>query len=118
MMVGYSFQVQECPRAPYTSTAGKNSVVRANPLKNFLKLLIALIVITGGVIAVVAAGFSLSWPLIHDSPIMRYIAWTIKDGAVPYRDIFDVNFPGTYLVHMLVLSIPGDIDVLWRVFDL
>ncbi|MBI4637470.1 MAG: hypothetical protein HY727_14075, partial [Candidatus Rokubacteria bacterium] len=37
---------------------------------------------------------SRSWPLVHDGPIMHYIAWRIAEGAVPYRDLFDMNFPG------------------------
>jgi hypothetical protein len=36
---------------------------------------------------------SLSWPLIHDAPLMHYVAWRIGEGAVPYRDLFDMNFP-------------------------
>ncbi len=61
---------------------------------------------------------SLGWPLIHDAPIMHYIAWRIGDGAVPYRDLFDMNFPGVYLLHLAVLRTLGAGDVAWRVFDL
>jgi hypothetical protein len=61
---------------------------------------------------------SLSWPLIHDAPIMHYIAWLIAQGAVPYRDVFDMNLPGVYLIHWAVLSAGGVGDVAWRAFDL
>jgi hypothetical protein len=61
---------------------------------------------------------SLGWPLIHDGPIMHYIAWRISEGAVPYRDVFDMNFPGVYLVHLLVLTAVGTGDVAWRATDL
>src|SRR5438874_10781689 len=50
---------------------------------------------------------SLPWPLIHDAPIMHYVAWRIGQGAVPYRDLFDMNFPGVYLLHLLVLKTLG-----------
>lgn len=43
---------------------------------------------------------SLHWPIVGDGPIMEYVAWMIRDGAVPYRDVFDMNFPGTYLIHV------------------
>jgi len=61
---------------------------------------------------------SLPWPLIHDAPIMHYIAWRIDEGAVPYRDLFDMNFPGVYLVHLAVLRLLGTSDAAWRLFDL
>ena len=61
---------------------------------------------------------SRDWPLVHDAPIMHYIAWRIAEGAVPYRDVFDMNFPGVYLVHMALLRTLGAGDVAWRVFDL
>jgi len=61
---------------------------------------------------------SRSWPLVHDAPIMHYIAWRIAEGAVPYRDLFDMNFPGVYLTHLAVLKTLGPGDGAWRAFDL
>jgi hypothetical protein len=61
---------------------------------------------------------SRAWPLVHDAPIMHYIAWRLADGAVPYRDLFDMNFPGTYLLHLGVLALLGPGDLAWRLFDL
>jgi hypothetical protein len=58
------------------------------------------------------------WPLIHDAPLMHYVAWRIGEGAVPYRDLFDMNAPGVYLIHLAVLGLLGDGHVAWRVFDL
>src|SRR5260370_11909792 len=50
---------------------------------------------------------SCGWPLIHDAPLMHYIAWLIGQGAVPYRDAFDMNLPGVYLLHLAVLRVGG-----------
>jgi hypothetical protein len=61
---------------------------------------------------------SLTWPLVHDAPLMHYVAWRISQGAVPYRDVFDMNFPGVYLVHLFVVRVLGIGDLAWRVFDL
>ena len=36
---------------------------------------------------------------------MHYIAWLIGQGAVPYRDVFDMNLPGVYLIHVAVLGL-------------
>ncbi|MGH7277466.1 MAG: hypothetical protein ACREJG_02160, partial [Candidatus Rokuibacteriota bacterium] len=58
------------------------------------------------VVAMLAWG-SRAWPLVHDAPIMHYIAWRIGEGAMPYRDLFDMNFPGTYLLHLAVLRTLG-----------
>ena len=80
--------------------------------------LAAWVVVAGLVVVVGYVGWlSLRWPLIHDAPIMHYIAWRIGDGAVPYRDLFDMNFPGVYLLHLAVLRTLGAGDIAWRVFD-
>jgi hypothetical protein len=70
------------------------------------------------VLAGALAWRSRGWPLIHDAPLMHYIAWRIGEGAVPYRDVFDMNFPGVYLLHMLALELFGAGDAGWRAFDL
>ncbi len=47
------------------------------------------------------------WPLIHDVPLMPYIAWLIEQGAVPYRDTFHMNLPGAYLLDLAGLPAGG-----------
>jgi hypothetical protein len=76
------------------------------------------LVVAFGALAAWLGWRSLGWPLVHDAPIMHYVAWRISQGAVPYRDVFDMNFPGVYLVHLAVLRGLGPGDVAWRVFDL
>jgi len=61
---------------------------------------------------------SLGWPLVHDAPLLHYVAWRIGEGAVPYRDLFDMNFPGVYVLHLLVVRLLGTGDLAWRLFDL
>jgi Dolichyl-phosphate-mannose-protein mannosyltransferase len=67
--------------------------------------------------AVICLIASRSWPRIHDGPLMDYIAWRITSGAVPYRDIFDMNLPGTYLIHLIELRVFGRGDLGCRLFD-
>jgi hypothetical protein len=69
-------------------------------------------------LALYLAWHSRSWPLIHDAPLMHYVAWLIGEGAAPYRDIFDMNTPGAYLVHLAALRTLGGGDLAWRAFDL
>jgi hypothetical protein len=71
-----------------------------------------------GVVVLWLAWGSRGWPLIHDAPLMHYVAWRIGEGAVPYRDLFDMNFPGTYLLHLGVLRTLGGGDAVWRAVDL
>ncbi|HEV8306077.1 MAG TPA: hypothetical protein VGW35_00295 [Methylomirabilota bacterium] len=69
-------------------------------------------------LALALAAGSLGWPLVHDAPLMHYIATRILEGAVPYRDVFDMNFPGVYLAHLLGLGLFGRGDAGFRAFDL
>lgn len=66
---------------------------------------------------ILCAVASFRWPLIHDAQLMDYIAWRITSGEVPYRDIFDINMPATYLIHVGVLWLFGSGDLGWRSFD-
>lgn len=61
---------------------------------------------------------SLDWPLVGDATIFHFIAGQMKMGAVPYRDIFDMNMPLTYDIHAAVVAIGGMSDIAWRIFDL
>src|SRR5437867_10252865 len=49
---------------------------------------------------------------------MHYNACRIGKGAVPNRDLFDMNFPGVYLIHLTALRLFGAGDAGWRAFDL
>lgn len=79
---------------------------------------VAVPVLAFAVVVAALACRSLDWPLVHDAPLMHYVAWRIADGAVPYRDLFDMNFPGVYLLHLAVVKTLGAGDGAWRVFDL
>ncbi len=61
---------------------------------------------------------SRGWRLVHDAPIMHYVAWQILEGAAPYRDLFDMNLPGVYAAHVLVLATLGPGDLAFRLFDM
>ena len=69
-------------------------------------------------LALYLGGCSWGWALVHDAPLMHYVAWLMTQGAVPYRDVFDMNFPGTYVVHLAARSVFGASDAGWRAFDL
>jgi hypothetical protein len=81
-------------------------------------LLGVVVVAAFGLLVVVLGVLSLSWPLIQDAPVMHYIAWRIGEGDVPYRDLYDINQPGVYVLHLALLRTLGAGDAAWRVFDL
>ena len=56
------------------------------------------------------------WPVIHDAPLYHYVGWQVTAGGVPYRDVVDMSFPGTYMLHWALVSISSDYDTVWQVF--
>jgi len=62
--------------------------------------------------------YSINWPLNSDAAIMHYVAWRILNGAIPYRDIFENDPPGAYLLHMFCITVFGRGDLAFRLFDL
>ena len=70
------------------------------------------------VCALITAVVSLGWPNIWDPPVFHYMGWRFLSGDVPYVDVFDVNMPGTYLLHMFLVGFFGAGDFALRVFDL
>jgi hypothetical protein len=76
------------------------------------------VVVGFGLLVVVLLVGSLPWPLIQDAPVMHYIAWRIGEGDVPYRDLYDINQPGVYVLHLALLRTLGAGDGAWRAFDL
>jgi len=85
---------------------------------SFERVFGSLVVAAGTIVVGWLVWRSLSWPLVHDAPLMHYVAWRMLEGAVPYRDLFDMNFPGVYLLHLLVVWTVGSGDLAWRGFDL
>lgn len=61
---------------------------------------------------------SRGWISYLDSPIFNYIGWRILMGDAPYRDIFEMNFPGTYVIHAFWQLFFGRTDSDFRAFDL
>ena len=57
------------------------------------------------------------WPLVGDASLVRYVVFLTQHGFAPYRDIVDINMPGSYLVDWAVLHIFGSGNTAWRVFD-
>jgi hypothetical protein len=61
--------------------------------------------------------WSWHWPLVGDASLIHYIALLIERGWSPYRDLGDMNMPGSYLVEMAAMRVIGMGDLAWRLFD-
>lgn len=58
------------------------------------------------------------WPFVGDEAIIRYVDFLISRGKVPYRDILDINLPGSYAADWIAVRVFGPSSVAWRFFDL
>ena len=67
-----------------------------------------------GLTAVASALCSLSWRMVHDTPIMLYQAnLMVNHGLMPYRDFFCINMPGSLWMYGCLIKTLGVSD--WTV---
>jgi len=57
------------------------------------------------------------WPLLWDAQVFHYGNFLIEHGFAPYRDILDINMPGSYLIDGWAIRMFGTGDLAWRMFD-
>jgi hypothetical protein len=61
--------------------------------------------------------WSWRWPLVGDASLIHNIGWLIGRGWAPYREIGDMNMPGSYLIEIAAMHVFGMGDLAWRLFD-
>ena len=57
------------------------------------------------------------WKQVNDPAQLHYLCFLMDHGFAPYRDILEINMPGTYLVNWSVMHTLGGGSGAWRVFD-
>lgn len=60
------------------------------------------------------------WQMVHDEPIMHYVVYLTHHGFAPYRDIIDMQMPGSYLTDEFVMRVLGPDkggEILWDVLN-
>ena len=57
-----------------------------------------------------------TFPIINDIPLLHYMSQQILEGQVPYKDFYDHNLPGAYLIHLIALIFFGKSDEAWTIF--
>jgi hypothetical protein len=60
---------------------------------------------------------TLRWPILGDASLMHYVVFLMDRGAAPYRDIAEMNMPGSYLVEWSAIHLLGGGQLAWRLFD-
>ncbi|MBE7158338.1 MAG: hypothetical protein INR62_07870 [Rhodospirillales bacterium] len=73
---------------------------RSNPLRYCLLALLT-VALLGAMIG------TRSWPLVGDAGLMHYVVFLLKAGAVPYRQVIDINLPGTYFFEQTGIALFG-----------
>ncbi|SEC27675.1 hypothetical protein SAMN05443244_3071 [Terriglobus roseus] len=76
--------------------------------------LIAAVLALGFVLVI---AFTYRWPLISDAQVFHYTDFLVSHGYQPYKDITDMNLPGTYLVEGTAMHLFGGSDLAWRTYD-
>ncbi len=61
---------------------------------------------------------SWNWPLVGDAPLIHYVVFLMEHGLAPYRDVLDLNQPGTLAMEWAVMTVLGRGALAWRIFDL
>jgi len=88
--------------------------VRPHPALPLFRAALALSLILSALLFFL---WSWRWPLVGDASLMHYIAFLIERGWAPYRDLGDMNMPGSYLIELAAMYIFGMGDLAWRIFD-
>lgn len=61
---------------------------------------------------------SLDWPITVDGGFFHFVGAQMLLGEVPYRDLFDFNFPLIFVLHAAIIAIGGTGDLAFRLYDL
>jgi hypothetical protein len=59
------------------------------------------------VLAITYGSFLRTWQIWEDQAIYHYMAWSVRHGGVLYRDVINMNWPGTIFVHVVAQWMTG-----------
>lgn len=58
-----------------------------------------------------------NWPLVGDAALMHYVVFLLQGGHAPYREIVDINLPGSYLLEAASMKLFGTGAIGLRLYD-
>ncbi len=82
------------------------------------RVVFGLLTIWFAVFGTIILARSIHWPLVHDGPILLYMVFLSEHGMRLYRDIVEVQFPGSLLLYSFERHVFGTSDLAFRLFDL
>lgn len=68
-------------------------------MSNNLQRVTTFFIVLLAALLIAQAAFSLQWPLAHDAAPLLYESFLMQNGAVPYKDFFDFQMPGSYIAY-------------------
>jgi hypothetical protein len=83
------------------------------PLNAFITACCAILVAS----AAAAIAFSFRWPLLGDATLMHYVVFLMDHGMAPYRQIVDINLPGSYAPDWTIVHLLGAGALAWHLYD-
>ncbi len=89
----------------------------SKPRENFVRLSAAFALLLLLACLLIALIATRAWPFISDAALMRYANFLLHHGIAPYRQLVDVNFPGSYFLDSIVTALFGPSAAGWRAFD-
>lgn len=94
-------------------------LTRENGRYDLASKVFLILFIPAGLSLVIMAIMSLSWRVQFDHGIMFYISYLIDHfHRVPYKEVYDMNFPGSYLINILIGRVFGYTDLGIRIADI
>lgn len=85
--------------------------------RSYLGIFRILMIAILGAAAIALVTLTYRWPLVWDAQVFHYIDFLLQSGFAPYRDILDINMPGTYILEGWAIHLFGGGDLAWRVYD-
>ena len=61
--------------------------------------------------------FTIHWPWMWDTQVFHYAVFLMQHGKVAYKDIYDINMPGCYLMERWAMDVFGGGDLGWRFYE-
>lgn len=83
-----------------------------------MKPFTSFFIILFAVFLIVQAIFSLQWQLAHDEAPLFYEALLMQNGDMPYKDFYDFQMPGSYIIYYLLGIISNFGALRIRILDL